>query len=532
MNILNKPFFLSILSGVLLSLSWPTYGITIFAFVAFVPLLKVESHFNKKRNFKVFFIYTYFTFLIWNLVTTWWLVNASLFGMLFANLCNSLFFTILFVIFHLSKKRLPNRSSYILLISLWLTFEKLHLIWDLSWPWLNLGHIFASKIYWIQWYEFTGVAGGTLWVLLINIGLFETLKKYGASQQKTILLKKLVPWAIAIAIPIAFSLYLYKQVTPSTKKINVALLQPNIDPYIEKYDSSNAFFFTEFEKQVKGKITGQTDYILLPETYFADGNGLELKKYAQSDLHYSFQSFLADFQNTEIISGIQAYDIYRSKESPSIEANSIREGVWADFYNSAIWEHYLSPHDIYHKSKLVVGVENFPFKSILKPIIGSIMLDMGGTVASRVSQKYRTVFPHHSKPISAAPIICYESIYGSFVSDYVKAGATFLAVISNDAWWDNTEGHRQLLQYTQLRAIETRREIARSANTGISALINAKGEIIKKLHYGEKGVLTGSIFSRKEMTFYTKYDDILSRWALFIFGLLSLTAISGRLKNL
>jgi len=192
----------------------------------------------------------------------------------------------------------------------------------------------------------------------------------------------------------------------------------------------------------------------------------------------------------------------------------------------------IKSYDIYHKSKLVVGVENFPFKSILKPIIGSIMLDMGGTVASRVTQKYRTVFPHHSKPISAAPIICYESIYGSFVSDYVKAGATFLAVISNDAWWDNTEGHRQLLQYTQLRAIETRREIARSANTGISALINAKGEIMKQLPYGEKGVLTGSIFSRKEMTFYTKYDDILNRWALFIFGLLSLTAISGRLKRL
>ena len=500
--------------------------------MAFVPLLKLESHFNQKRNFRLFFIYTYFAFLIWNLVTTWWLVNASLFGMLFANLCNSLFFTILFVIFHWSKKRLPLRSSYILLVSLWLTFEKLHLSWDLSWPWLNLGLVFASKIYWIQWYEFTGVAGGTLWVWLINIGIYEALKKYGASQQKTMLLKKLVPWALAIAIPIAFSLYLYRQVTPSTEKINVALLQPNIDPYLEKYDRNNAFFFTEFEKQVKDKISGQTDYILLPETYFADGNGLELKKYAQSDLHYSFQSFLADFQNTEIISGIQGYDVYRSKESPSLTANRIREGIWADFYNSAIWEHYQSPHEIYHKSKLVVGVENFPFKSILKPIIGSIMLDMGGTVASRVTQKYRTVFPHHSKPISAAPIICYESIYGSFVSDYVKAGATFLAVISNDAWWDNTEGHRQLLQYTQLRAIETRREIARSANTGISALINAKGEIMKQLPYGEKGVLTGSIFSRKEMTFYTKYDDILNRWALFIFGLLSLTAISGRLKRL
>ncbi|MGA1030788.1 MAG: apolipoprotein N-acyltransferase, partial [Flavobacteriaceae bacterium] len=141
------------------------------------------------------------------------------------------------------------------------------------------------------------------------------------------------------------------------------------------------------------------------------------------------------------------------------------------------------------------------------------------------------VFKNHSKPIVAAPIICYESVYGAFVSDYVKAGATFLAVISNDAWWDNTEGHRQLLQYTQLRAIENRRAIARSANTGISALINAKGELIKSLPYGQKGVLTGTLSSRKEITFYSQYDDILNRWALFVFGLFLLLAISGRLKK-
>ena len=93
----------------------------------------------------------------------------------------------------------------------------------------------------------------------------------------------------------------------------------------------------------------------------------------------------------------------------------------------------------------------------------------------------------------------------------------------------------QIAQWPELQSVTyaiSNCTIARSANSGISALINAKGEIMKQLPYGEKGVLTGSIFSRKEMTFYIKYDDILNRWALFIFGLLSLTAISGRLKRL
>lgn len=529
MYLTKKPLFLSLLSGVLLGLCWPTYGVTILVFIALIPLLKIEMIYSERKNNLAFFIYSFLTFLIWNLSTTWWLIYASFGGMLFANLCNTLFYSLVFVLFHWAKKRLPLRSAYIFLVSLWLAFEKLHLFWDLSWPWLHLGHAFADKIYWIQWYEYTGVAGGSLWVLLINIGLFEMLKKYYSSP-KIVLLKKTIPWLFMIALPIVFSFYLYNKVLPGTEKINVLLVQPNIDPYTEKYGKSNADFFNAFEEQIHRQITGATDYILLPETYFADGKGLQLKTYEQSDLHFAFQRFLGDYQNTEIISGIQFYDVYRGKQAPTLTANEIRKGIFADFYNSAVREHYQSPIEVYHKSKLVVGVENLPFKWVLKPFIGSVLLDMGGTVASRVTQPKRSVFEHHSKAVVAAPIICYESIYGAFVSDYVKQGATFLAVISNDAWWDNTEGHRQLLRYTQLRAIENRRAIARSANTGISALVNARGELVNSLSYGKKGVLTANLFSRNELTFYTQYDDILYRWAVFVFALLLLLALSGRLR--
>jgi len=531
MQLFQKPLFLSLLSGALLSLCWPTYGITIVCFIALVPLLQLENLLAQQNRSWNLFFYSYLTFLIWNLCTTWWLVNASFVGMLFANFCNALFYALLFYLFHWAKKRLPLRSAYIFLVCLWLTFEKFHLNWDLSWPWLTLGHVFSAKLYWIQWYEYTGVAGGSLWVLLLNIGLFSIIQSNSASTPKIIWLRKTLPWMVAIALPIAFSLYLYERVSTSGEEFKVAIVQPNIDPYVEKYEQSNTQFFKAFQNQIQNQIAGDTDYILLPETYFADGNGLELKNYSESNLHFAFQRFLGDFPNTELISGVQFYDIYRGQEAPTATANKIRTGIWADFYNSAIWEHYQSPHEVYHKSKLVVGVENMPFKEMLNPLIGSFLLDMGGTVASRATQTTRSVFKNHSKPIVAAPIICYESVYGAFVSDYVKAGATFLAVISNDAWWDNTEGHRQLLQYTQLRAIENRRAIARSANTGISALINAKGELIKSLPYGQKGVLTGTLSSRKEITFYSQYDDILNRWALFVFGLFLLLAISGRLKK-
>jgi apolipoprotein N-acyltransferase len=117
------------------------------------------------------------------------------------------------------------------------------------------------------------------------------------------------------------------------------------------------------------------------------------------------------------------------------------------------------------------------------------------------------------------------------MTGYVKEGADFLAIISNDAWWANTPGHKQLLSYTRLRAIELRRDIARSANTGISSIIDARGEILLQSEYGTKTVLRGNIAPRSDLTFYVRYGDIIGRWAIFIAVIYFLLALSGRLKE-
>ena len=248
-------------------------------------------------------------------------------------------------------------------------------------------------------------------------------------------------------------------------------------------------------------------------------------------MHKSIQSLLKNYPNLELITGIQFYNTYFQKEAPSYTANLVRDNLWIEFYNSALSEKLEKKPSVYHKSKLVVGVENMPFKSILKPLLGNVLIDLGGTVSSRVVQNDRLVFSHHSKSEKAAPIICYESIFGEFVTDYVKKGASFFAIISNDAWWGETPGHRQLLSYTRLRAIENRRDIVRSANTGISAIINSKGEIIKKTDYNVKTILKGNFASNSEITFYSKYGDYIARLAILMTLILSLLSISGRLKK-
>ncbi|MDB3985173.1 apolipoprotein N-acyltransferase [Flavobacteriaceae bacterium] len=530
----TKYFLLAIGSGILLSASWPVNGITLLVFVGLVPLLFLEDSIRKddlkKKGIRVF-LYSYLTFIIWNALTTWWLVNSTFFGMLFANLCNSLFYALVFLCFSWTKGRMADRSGYLFFIALWIAFEKLHLEWDFSWTWLTLGNVFSEKFYWIQWYEYTGVYGGSLWVLIINVWIFSILRKHELSTLFKTVIKKLIGPLLLIALPIAGSLYLYQQVADVEKNISVALIQPNIDPYSTKYQLTNSTFLSLWEEQTKPFINDSLDYILSPETYFAEGFGEELKGYPKSILHQDIQKELAKIPETQFISGVQYYDVYTQEEAPSLTANLARKGLWVEYYNSAVAEQFNSFPQVYHKSKLVVGVENMPLKSVLNPLLGDLMLDLGGTVASRVTQNKRSVFTHPNLKEKAAPIICWESIFGEFVTGYVKEGATFLAVISNDAWWGNTPGHKQLLSYTRLRAIETRRDIARSANTGISCIIDARGEILKQTTYNSKTVLIGKISSRDTITFYVRFGDIIARWAGFITVLFFLLALSGRLKE-
>ena len=108
--------FFSILSGLALGLAWPTDGFTILIFVALIPLLHLENlirkNFKSKKALGILG-YSYLSFLIWNLITTWWLYNSTIYGMLFANLCNSLFYSIIFLLFYWVKSRMPLRLSLI-----------------------------------------------------------------------------------------------------------------------------------------------------------------------------------------------------------------------------------------------------------------------------------------------------------------------------------------------------------------------------------------------------------------------------------
>ncbi|TRZ42822.1 apolipoprotein N-acyltransferase [Robertkochia solimangrovi] len=529
---MRNKLVLTLITGILLAAAWPTYGIPVFIFFAFTPLLLVEHDIRMddqgRKGLRVFG-YAYLAFLIWNSITTWWIWYSTPFGMLFALLVNSLLMAIVFSLYHFTAKRFPPKIHLVFLPAIWMAFEKFHLNWDFSWPWLNLGNVFSEYTSWIQWYEYTGTFGGALWIWILNISVYLTILKFYATGDKKTLSKGIAKNVLFIAIPVIISMIILMRYQESAEKIEVVLYQPNVDPYTEKYDSSytNTMIVKQMEEDTRGDIDRNTQYLIAPETALANNTSLESFDFSREK--QELQLFAATNPNLKIITGADFFKLYgKSQKPPTLSANRSSRGDWFDVYNAAIQIDRKGQTQVYFKSKLVVGVETFPFKSILQPLLGNIMIDLGGTVLSRGTQEERSVFHSQDGSYNAAPIICYESVYGEYVSDYVKNGANFLAIITNDAWWDHTQGHQQHLSYARLRAIENRRSVARSANTGISALIDEKGTILKTLAYGVKGTVKGDITINNKKTFYTRYGDYIARIATLIAGFIFLFAIARK----
>lgn len=507
-----KLFGASLLSGILLWAAWPLSPLTFLIFIALIPLLYLADVVVNKR---LFFLLAFITLLVWNVLATWWIWNSTDVGSIAAFIANSLVMYLPWWGYRVAKRKFGQGTGYVALVLFWMSFEYIHLNWQLSWPWLTLGNVFASNPDWVQWYEYTGTSGGTLWVLLVNILVYRLLVKYVGTQHQKIAIVKLVPAAVTLIVPFVISIIVKPGDIPATQAVNgpvpnVVIVQPNIDPYGKIDQGTVGEQVIRLLKLTNSQLDSSTKLVLWPETAMS-GEGLFDEEV------YHFPAYQPIFQQVQrlpgvtLVTGIEVLKNY-GPEKKTVTARAYGNGAgYYDAYNASIAIKAGVPPAYYYKSKLVPGVETLPgFLRWMAPVFEKF----GGTTGGYGVQDEASVFRQPGQPYVVAPIICYESIYGEYVSTYVKKGANLLTIMTNDGWWGNTPGHKQHLQYARLRAIETRRWVARSANTGISAVIDEKGNIKETRPWAEAAVLKYSIPMLTGQTFYVRYGDLLSKTAL------------------
>lgn len=513
------PVLLSALCGLLLFGAWPLSPFTFLIFFAWVPLLLLGA---KNKNKYVFFLSCLLAMLIWNIGSTWWIWNSTAAGAIGAIVANSFLMCLPLWGFHNFYHKYGAKIGLASFILFWLSFEYIHLSWQLSWPWLTLGNVFASTPEWIQWYEYTGASGGSLWVLLTNVLVFIAIKDWKRENNKEKITSS-VTAALVIAFPIIISVIIHSNVgVAETATTNVVIVQPNVDPY-EKFGSAT------IEDQVnnlvllsEAQVDTSTRLVLWPETALPAA-------VMQSELQLTvvYQPVF-DFVNRHtgitLQTGVETFKTYGTTKETNTARNNERDGTYYDAFNAAVSIKAGQPLQFYNKSKLVPGVETLPDWLLW---LAAIFEQFGGTTGGYGKDKEAGIFKIEGNPYVTAPIICYESIYGDYITDYVRKGANLLTIITNDGWWANTPGHRQHLNYARLRAIETRRWIARSANTGISAVITDDGRLVLTKQWAEKGAIKFPIPPKEGETFYVKYGSLIFKVALLLMG----TLLSYHLLN-
>lgn len=533
---------LALLSAFLLWFAWPPVPFTAWILlVAFVPLLQAsENILNSDRAGKGKLIWktAFLCFFVWNTASIYWVFNSlnavmpswlAVFISLIPFGLGALLMTLSFWLYYRMRLKSSRLLSYAGLICFWIAYEYLHQSWDLAFPWMNLGNGFAESHYLIQWYEFTGVYGGTLWVLVSNILAFECWRGFRSGSKNHQIRLLYIAEIALIIIPVIISVLIYSGYTEKSNPANVVVVQPNIDPYEKFGKLSSAEQIEKLISLSDSAAQSNTEYIIWPET--AISKGTEEKSFRGDENFIRIQSFLSKYKNGNLITGIESFALYDTAQTQTARFSN-SSGLYFDVFNAAVLIENSGTLQFYHKSKLVPGVEQTPFSnslSFLKPAFAAF----GGASGSYGKQDRPSVF-YSQSGIGSAPVICYESIWGEYVADYIKQDAQFIAIITNDGWWGNTSGKDQHLQYAKLRAIETRRWVARSANTGISGFINQRGDIVKRSIWWESTAIKQDINLNTDLTFYVKHGDYIARAGSAgagVFSVFLLISLFRRKKN-
>ena len=532
----------SALSGVLWALAWPAIGgFTWLAFVAWLPLLHAERLHERRTagRGRAFYPYTLIAFFLWNALTTYWFflvsepMTTKLVSVGVPVVGNTLLMGIPWWLRRAVKRRLGARWADAALIACWLAGERLHHSWDLQWPWLTLGNVFGTRPSWVQWYEFTGLMGGSLWVMLVAVALNAAITEWKLGRWHSS--RWLIIAASIALVPLGASFLSFASHSELKKGngLEVVVVQPNIDPYNEKF--SGVHPLEQLDRMIalaEPLITERTRLVVFPETALQEGaaientdHGIELNGLWENDLEASrsvkrFRGLQRAHPQLAVLCGMSSDRWFRAQDEMPVTARPIKGSpYWYESYNAALWLPAQGSAQSYHKSKLVAGVELMPYEEVLGPL-GELALDLGGTTGSLGRQEERSVLRDGASGLAIVPAICYESVFGRHVAAHARNGGELIAVMTNDGWWGDSPGYEQHLAFSSLRAIETRRDVVRSANTGISCIVDQRGVIRQRTQWWRPAAFVASVHPNSEITFFTRHGDLIGGLALSLAALL------------
>ncbi|MFA5833098.1 MAG: apolipoprotein N-acyltransferase [Bacteroidota bacterium] len=502
---------LSIATAVILSSSFPPFQFGVLACVGLVPFLILADSID---SFGRFFRYAYFTFFLFSLLSLYW-VGGFTHGrdpyLMIAGVAlyfwEPLVLTIPALVYFFIKNRFKSRYSVIFFPFIWISMEWLYALGELAFPWLTLGNSQTYQLEKIQFADITGVYGISLWILIINVLVYFLVRIVQSGIRKN---TRYYLGVTILAIYILPNVYSVNEQTfhnIENKKINVGIVQPNVDPW-NKWENVNTFSGrwdqTKRYLQLIGKhFDKNIDLVVLPESAIL----LNLPSYYEQ--MQEFQNII-DSLEISVISGYVRVQYYEAENAPATSSVIKGTNIRYDSFNSIM---HVEPNSnivqTYSKMRLVPFAERIPYANKVPFLIEPLRWGVG--ISNWGLAKDSTIFESKKFNAKFLAMVCYESIFPEFVAQFVNKGSEFLVFTTNDSWWGNTSGARQHNQYSILRAVENRRWVVRCANGGISSFVDPMGRMYDQTTMYTEAYIHHKIEPLQTKTFYSQHGDWLAR---------------------
>lgn len=503
-----------VVAGLLFALAFTPWGNGLFSSIAIASLLVFHGKCLAEKSNLYFIKGSLLSFLVFNAIACGWINFASVFGGVGEIVVNSFFMLVPWFLYLKAYDIKGRAFAKLILFSSWLAFEFVHTNWELQWPWLHLGNAFGFSPSLVQWYKYTGVGGGTMWVLLGGLSLHALYCRFTEHAGSYAVRSEIAIAVMVFSIPMSISFLMPSSGGGKTKNLKVAVVQPNFDPYAKdglSVSDKMERLLSLSEKECKaGAGLVLWPEVAIPVAVFED-------KIYKSTAFQKIFALSERYPSVDFIVGGSSFRYYPNQDSASASARSLEDGGYYDSFNTIFQVSNGRVQNLRHKSKLVIGVEKLPFPGLMQLFSGFIE-SLGGYAASLGADDFFIPFVLNGGDAYGG-YICYESVFGSFVS---HSNVSLIGIHTNDGWWKESLGHRQHFAYASLRAIENQSYVARSAYTGISGFIAPDGKVLSKLEYNTQGSLSWPIPIMTEQSFYSVHGDFIGRWALFFSVLLGL----------
>jgi len=512
----------AVISGLLLGFSFPPSPVYSLAFVAFIPfffLLATCSSIYKFAGYSYIFLFTF------HLITVYWTGGFTVGKdqwMMIAGVAvlilHPVFFLPTILLSFFVKQKLGITTGLIAFILFWISFEYLHSYSEYSFPWLTIGNSQAYDLARIQILEYLSIYGMSLLILLFNLFAFLLLWRFMEGRWKFYSLKDSLSIGILVLLyflPIIYGKIILKgELFNGERKIVAGVFQPNFDPwekwgenYVEKWGSyinQLNTYITETKKMAISK----PDLVIWPET--AIPFHILLPRHL---IYRSSLLALADTLRIGIYTGLPTVEYFESTNAPATAQRIENSDIYIESYNSTILiqpDQRLGP--IHRKTILVPFAERIPyaesFRFLIEPLKWNVGISSWGMGSDTLINELDL---RDGSKVKFSGMICYESVYPNYVREFVRRGAEFLLILTNDSWCGNTSGAYQHASFVSLRAVETRRWIVQCANGGISCIVDPYGVTHITTELYTKKSFIGSIYSRSDQTCYVRYGDLVGK---------------------